>query len=115
MVIPRSIMKAGRAAIWPFLAMGLILYFGLNLVEGDHGLRAWVRRAHEVRTARLTLATTHAELARLRHRANILKGSHLDPDLLDEQARASLNMIGPDEVVIFAPTQPPAPTAPSAH
>jgi cell division protein FtsB len=32
-----------------------------------------------------------------------LKGNHLDADLLDERARAALNAIGPNEIVIFTP------------
>ena len=105
MVLRRIIVKAGRAAVGPFLAIGLIVYFGLNLVEGDHGLRAWVRRTHEVEAARATLADTEGQLAALRHRTDLLKGDHLDTDLLDERARAALNVIGADEMVIFTPAR----------
>jgi cell division protein FtsB len=94
-------MKVGRAVLGPFLAIILIVYFGLNLIQGDHGLRAWLQRAHQVHAAEVTLAATDDELARLRHRADLLKGNHLDPDLLDERARAALNAIGPNEIVIF--------------
>jgi cell division protein FtsB len=111
MGIRRTIAKVGRAAIGPFLAILLILYFGFNLVEGDHGLRAWLARTRQVRGAEATLAMTQSQLAILRHRTNLLKGSHLDPDLLDERSRAALNVIGPDEIVIFTPsiaTPPPS-------
>jgi cell division protein FtsB len=87
----------------PFLAITLIVYFGLNLVQGDHGLLAWVQRSHQVHSAENTLAATEDELAHLRHRADLLKGNHLDADLLDERARAALNVIGHDEMVIFTP------------
>ena len=101
--------KAGRAILGPFLAIALIVYFGLNLMQGDHGLLAWLRRAHQVRAAEVTLAATDSELAKLRHRTDLLKGNHLDPDLLDERARAALDTIGPDEIVIFtAPAAGPA-------
>lgn len=97
------ISKAGHAIVGPFLAIVLILYFGFNLIQGDHGLMAWLQRAHQLHSAEATLAETDGELARLRHRADLLKGDHLDPDLLDERARAALNEIGPNEVVIFTP------------
>jgi cell division protein FtsB len=103
MISRRAIIGVGRAALGPFLAIALILYFGLNLIEGDHGLMAWLRRAHQVHTAEATLAATDTELTQLRHRTDLLKGNRLDPDLLDERARAALNAIGPDEVVIFMP------------
>jgi cell division protein FtsB len=97
------IAKLGHAVLGPFLAILLILYFGFNLLQGDHGLMAWARRAHQVHSTELTLAATETELAQLRHRADLLKGDHLDRDLLDERARAALNEIGPDEIVIFTP------------
>jgi len=101
--MPRAIARLGRAVIGPFLAITLIVYFGLNLVQGDHGLLAWVQRSRQVHSAETTLAGTEDELGRLRHRADLLKGDHLDPDLLDERARAALNAIGRDEIVIFTP------------
>jgi cell division protein FtsB len=96
-------MRVGHAALGPFLAIVLVVYFALNLIQGDHGLIAWLQRAHQVHAAEITLAATDDELARLRHRADLLKGNHLDPDLLDERTRAALNEIGPDEIVIFMP------------
>jgi cell division protein FtsB len=101
--VRRTIAKLGRAVMGPFLAITLIVYFGLNLVQGDHGLLAWVQRSRQVHSAETTLAATEDELAHLRHRADLLKGDHLDTDLLDERARAALNAIGPDEIVIFTP------------
>lgn len=100
----RTFVKIGRAVVGPFAAILLIVYFALNLVQGDHGLMAWRQRAHQVHAAAATLAATETELAQLHHRADLLKGDRLDPDLLDERARAALNEIGPDEIVIFSPT-----------
>jgi cell division protein FtsB len=105
MVMRRVLAKAGRAAVGPFLAIALIIYFGFNLVQGDHGLRAWLRREHEVKAAQARLDATAAELAAIRHRTDLLMGNHLDPDLLDERARAALNVVGPDEIVIFTPAR----------
>src|SRR6185437_5980848 len=75
--------------------------------RGDRGLLAWVQRAHQVHAAETQLAATEDELARLRHRSELLKGNHLDADLLDERTRAALNSIGPDEIVIFIPPEKP--------
>jgi cell division protein FtsB len=105
MITHRNIMRIGRAALGPFLAIVLVVYFALNLIQGDHGLMAWLQRSHQVHAAELTLASTDEQLARLRHRADSLKGNHLDPDLLDERTRAALNEIGPDEIVIFLPPE----------
>jgi len=85
----------------------LMLYFAINLIQGDHGLLAWAQRARQVHAAESQLAATDDELARLRHRSELLKGNHLDADLLDERTRAALNSIGPDEIVIFTPPEKP--------
>jgi len=107
MSIWRPIRKAGKAAIGPFLAIALIGYFALNIMQGDRGLRAWVRLAHDVHAAEARLAAAEAERAQLENRAGLLKSNHLDPDLLDERARAALNVIGPSEMVIFLPRENP--------
>src|SRR6185312_563015 len=103
----RTMVKLGRAVIGPVVSIVLIVYFGLNLLQGDHGLLAWVQRAHQVHAAETQLAATEDELARLRHRSELLKGNHLDADLLDERTRAALNSIGQDEIVIFTPPEKP--------
>jgi cell division protein FtsB len=38
----------------------------------------------------------------------LLRPDHLDPDLLDERARAVLNLAAPDEIVIPLTPAPPA-------
>ncbi|MGH6988461.1 MAG: FtsB family cell division protein [Stellaceae bacterium] len=101
MMMRRALAKAGKAVVGPFVAIALIVYFSFNLVGGDHGLKAWVHRERQMKVARAELHATAARLAALRHRANLLKGDHLDRDLLDQQARSALNEIGPDEIVIF--------------
>jgi cell division protein FtsB len=39
-------------------------------------------------------------------RVSNLKPDHVDPDLLDEQVRATLNLVAPDEIVIMQPATP---------
>jgi cell division protein FtsB len=106
MTVRRTFTRAGQAVLGPFLAIVLILYFAFNLVQGDHGLIAWSQKQQQVQAAQASLAQTEDELRGLRHRADLLKGDHLDPDLLDERARAALNEVGPNEVVIFTPETP---------
>jgi len=101
----RLVKRIGKAVVGPAFAIVAILYFGLNLVQGDRGFLAWMRLGREVRAAEAALAQTEAERLRLEHRASLLKGDHLDPDMLDERARAALNTIGPNESVIFLPAE----------
>ncbi len=85
-----------------------MLYFSYHLIQGDRGLSAWLRLSQEVRTAQATLAQVEGQRRALDQRVNLLRPDHLDRDMLDERARSALNLVGPDERVIFAakPTSP---------
>jgi len=65
--------QAGRATVGPFLAIAAIVYFGLNLVHGDHGLLAWARLARQVDAAEATRAAVAVERTSLEHRTSLLK------------------------------------------
>ena len=83
------------------IGLGLSLYFGYHLVEGERGLIAWVRLTEQIRDAKSQAAQIHAERDAQDRRVSLLRPEHLDPDLLDEQARAALNLVGPGELVIL--------------
>jgi cell division protein FtsB len=86
--------------------MALTAYFAHNLVIGDRGLLAWRRLTEQIRTEDARLAALQAERRALTRKVSDLSPDHLDPDLLDERVRASLNLIAPNELVIMrdAPT-----------
>ncbi len=69
-------------------------------MQGDRGLIAWLRLTQQINEAHMTLAQVQAERDPLAHRVSLMR-DRLDPDLLDETARGSLNLVGSDEVVIF--------------
>jgi cell division protein FtsB len=88
------------------IGLSLSLYFGYHLVEGDRGLIAWVRMTEQMRSSKQAASRLQAERGALEKRVSLLRSDHLDPDLLDEQARAALNLIGPDEIAILN-SEPP--------
>ena len=51
--------------------------------------------------ARVELAALEAQSGELERHVALLRSDNLDPDMLDEEARSALNMIGPNEVVIL--------------
>jgi cell division protein FtsB len=89
-----------RVIIGPILGISLVAYFAYHLVQGDRGLIAWLRLTQQINEAHMTLAQVQAERDPLAHRVSLMR-DRLDPDLLDETARSSLNLVGSDEVVIF--------------
>ena len=95
-----AIRLRARVIIGPILGISLVVYFAYHLVQGDRGLIAWLRLTQQIDEAHMTLAQVQAERDPLAHRVSLMR-DQLDPDLLDETARSSLNLIGSDEIVIF--------------
>lgn len=101
MSVVKEIRRQGRVIVGPILGISLVGYFSYHLVQGDRGLVAWARLTQQVQKANAVLASVEAERQALDRRVGLLRSDHLDRDMLDEQARATLNLIGPNEVVIF--------------
>ena len=95
--------RRAKALVAPVVALALAGYFAYHLVEGDRGLRAWLRITQELRVAKENLDTISAERAALEHRVSHMRSDHVDPDLLDAQVRRTLDVIAPDEIVIMTP------------
>jgi cell division protein FtsB len=101
MMLPRVIRRCARALIAPVCGMALTGYFAYNLVIGDRGLIAWRRLALQLQTEEARLAAFQNERMAQAHRVSELSPEHLDPDLLDERVRATLNLAAPNELVIM--------------
>lgn len=101
MLVLDEIRRRGRFILGPILGISLVVYFSYHLVQGDRGLIAWLRLEQQVRQAQATFAEVDAERTTLDHRVNLLRPEHLDRDMLDERARATLNLAAPDERVFF--------------
>ena len=104
MSVLREIRRRAKVLAGPVFGLALIGYFAYHLVEGDRGLRAWLRVTQELRGAKENLAAVAAERAALEHRVSHLRSDHVDPDLLDTQVRRTLDVVSPDDIVI---TEPP--------
>src|SRR6266404_456724 len=106
MIVVREMRRRAKVLVAPVFGLALIGYFAYHLVEGDRGLRAWLRVTQELRTAKATLADAAAERAALEHRVSHMRPDHVDPDLLDSQVRSTLDLAAPDEIVIVRPVEP---------
>ena len=98
--------RRAKVLVGPVLGLALTGYFAYHLVEGERGLRSWMRLTQELRTAKLALADVAAERATLERRTDNMRSEHLDPDLLDSQVRRTLDFVAPDEIVIIQPSSP---------
>jgi len=79
----------------------LIGYFGVNAYTGNHGIHA--RQALDLQSARLTTErdTLRAERQQWERRVALLKSGSLDPDMLDERARALLDYVDARDLTLM--------------
>ena len=96
-----TLTRATRGLGFTLVVMALVLYFGYFAIYGNHGLVNWIRLNHEIELKQADLARVQAERLALEHRVRMLRPESVDPDLLEEQARARLGLSEPDEVVIL--------------
>jgi len=85
----------------PLIGLGAVGYFAYHTVEGDRGVLAWMHLRNDIVDAELQLAKVTSERQQLEHRVLLLRPDHLDPDMLEERARAMLNMGRADEVEVL--------------
>ncbi len=93
----RAVLNA--LALYTIAAL-LIGYFGVNAYTGNHGLRA--RQELEEQIAKLSgeVAELRAERTVWERRVSLLRPMSIDPDLLDERARALLDYTDPRDLTL---------------
>jgi cell division protein FtsB len=103
MSVLRALRRRAHLLLAPILGIALTGYFTYHLVEGERGFKAWLHLNREIRTASAHLQAVRAQRAALDLRVSNLRPEHIDPDLLDERIRATLNLVSPDDIVIMQP------------
>ncbi|MGH6795945.1 MAG: FtsB family cell division protein [Methylocella sp.] len=103
MVIYRRV----RAILYPLLlycASGSIGgYFVWHAVNGERGLKTDDEYEHKIAALRDELKGLKSEHALWNHRIALLSGRTIDRDLLDEEARAVLDRVNRNDLVVFLP------------
>jgi cell division protein FtsB len=75
----------------------VIAYFAANAFSGNHGLRAQKDLDQHFTALSEELAGLKKERAEWQHRVKLLKSASIDPDMLEERARAGLHYLDPRE------------------
>jgi cell division protein FtsB len=94
----RTILTA--LALYTFAAL-FIGYFAVNAVTGNHGLRAQLDLDQQLASMQQELSDAKAEHALWERRVALLRSERLDPDMLDERARALLGYVDPRELILL--------------
>ncbi|MBP0464526.1 septum formation initiator family protein [Roseomonas sp. PWR1] len=96
----RFLKRVIQALALPSLFLALSGYFIWNAMHGERGLIAREHRMADIAAARAELSRAEADREAIERRVTGLRGDRVDRDQLDERARALLNMVGRDEIVV---------------
>jgi len=83
------------------LAALLIGYFGVNAYNGNHGLKAKQEIDRQTATLTAELTTLQGERKQWERRIALLRSDNIDPDMLDERARALLDYVDANDLVMM--------------
>jgi len=84
----------------PAIFLAITGYFGWNATQGDRGLVAHAQRQELLRQVVAEQAAAKAERDGWDTRVSGLRARHLNPDTLNERARAMLNLSEPNDVIV---------------
>jgi len=76
-------------------------YFGVNAFSGNHGLRAKQELDQQIAELTDELNRQKAERALWERRVSLLRSDGLDPDMLNERARAELDYVDPHDITLL--------------
>jgi cell division protein FtsB len=100
MAFGRELKRRVKAAIAPVVFLAITGYFGWSATQGNHGLVAYAQRQELLQQANAEHAAALAERDSWEQRVAGLRANRLDPDTLDERARAMLNLANPNDVIV---------------
>ena len=87
-------------ALYLFAAL-FIGYFAVNAFTGNHGLRAQADLDQQLSTMQGELARLKGEHGAWERRGALLRSDRIDPDMLDERARALIGYADPRELTLL--------------
>lgn len=89
--------------IAPTVFLAIAGYFGWNATQGNRGLVAQAERIELLRRVEADNLAAKADRDRWERRVAGLRASQLNPDTLDERARAMLHLADPTDIVVQYP------------
>jgi cell division protein FtsB len=100
-MVTRKWLRAGVIVLTLYTIAALVIgYFGVNAYSGNRGLRAKQDLDEQIAQLNGELAGLRAERATWERRVLLLRSGSIDPDMLDERARALLNYADPRELTL---------------
>ncbi|NHN84053.1 septation inhibitor protein [Acetobacter musti] len=100
MQLGRLFRRAMNAVLPPAVFLSLSGYFGWQATQGDHGLTSYHHQLQLLDEAHESRTNAVAEQTAWRRRVSGLSEGALNGDMLDERARAMLNLANPNDIVV---------------
>lgn len=94
------------ALLLPAVAAAYFAYFGYWALNGDRGLIAEEQLAEDAARLQLELDGLKRQTDEFKRHIALLSLDGLEADILDEKARAALELARPDEIVILDAARP---------
>ncbi len=82
-------------------------FFVWHAFHGERGIKADLEYRRQMADIETQLKIVRAEKANWQKRIDLLRGTEIDRDLLDEEARNLLNRVNKNDLLVFLP--PPKP------
>jgi cell division protein FtsB len=101
----RELKRRARGAVAPVIFLAVTGYFCWNAVQGAHGLKSYASQQLVLKQAQADLAVVQADRDAWLRRVHGLESDHLDRDMLDERARALLNLANPNDIIVQYPVK----------
>jgi cell division protein FtsB len=100
-MVTRNRLRSVLTALCLYVGVALLIgYFWVNAYSGNNGLRAKLNLDLQIAQLTIEANTLRAERMTWERRVVLLKPESLDPDMLDERARALLDYTGADDIVL---------------
>lgn len=95
-----------RPPFWRHLAIsaalvGFLGYLGVNAMTGRFGIESQEDLVADIAALEARSGALRAQIESYRHRISLFDARKLDPDILDERARALLNMAHAEDVIVM--------------
>ena len=90
-----------RRSLRAILLAGVSLYLGYHVVQGEHGVIAWLKIAQQIEFTGIEFKELSNRHRELENRVQLLRSESLDPDLLEERARVVLNYALKEDRIVF--------------
>ena len=111
-MVSRTRLRTALTTVALYLIAALLVgYFGMHAYSGNHGLKAKQDLMVQLDELSEELRKVKAERSDWQRRVLLLRSDSLDPDMLDERARAMLDYVHPRDLVLLGPRPASAPQA----